>query len=118
MWLKLERRVGSRVQAAIASIAETAGGLHQLATSKGDIMSFSIGTALADARDNRAQTDLLVEGQWIHGQITAVDGFGVVLERPDGSHSVVRVESIAAVEVNAPGATSGRTIPRQMSMAH
>ena len=81
-------------------------------------MSFSIGSALSDARDNKAQADLLVEGQWIHGQITAVDGFGVVLERPDGSHSVVRVESIAAVEVNAPGASSLRSIPRQMSMAH
>jgi sRNA-binding regulator protein Hfq len=80
-------------------------------------MSYTIGTALVDARDNQLQSDLLVEGQWLHGVVTAVDGFGVVLERKDGSHSVVRIESIAAVEVNAPDTVGSRSIPRQMAVA-
>ena len=48
-------------------------------------MSFSIGSALSDARDNKAQADLLVEGQWIHGQITAVEAMGAQL--PYGTRS-------------------------------
>lgn len=42
-------------------------------------MSFTIGTALTDARDNGFEAELLVEGHRLHGKVSAVDGFGVVL---------------------------------------
>ncbi len=63
-------------------------------------MSFTIGTALLDARDNKFPVELLVEGHWIHGEVAAVDGFGVVLSRESTQHSVIRIESIAAINVD------------------
>ena len=44
---------------------------------------------------------VLVEGQWMHGQVAAHDGTGLVLEQVDGTHSVVRTERIAAVNVHS-----------------
>ena len=82
-------------------------------------MSYTIGSALTEARDNKDLAELLVEGHWLHGKVTAVDGFGVVIEREDGSHSVIRIESIAAVELPASSQASSRPIvPRQIAMAH
>jgi len=63
-------------------------------------MSFTIGTALVDARDHKYHVELLVEGHWIHGEVAAVDGFGVVLSRESTQHSVIRLESIAAINVD------------------
>lgn len=68
-------------------------------------MTFSIGTALVDARDHQLAVDLLAEGHWLHGLVTGVDSFGVVLEREDGSHSVVRLECVSAVEVDPSGSS-------------
>jgi sRNA-binding regulator protein Hfq len=72
-------------------------------------MSFTIGTALLDARDNQFPVELLVEGHWIHGEVAAVDGFGVVLSREATQHSVIRIESIAAINVDE----DRSTIPTQ-----
>ena len=81
-------------------------------------MSYTIGTALTEARDNQHRAELLVEGHWLHGQVTAVDGFGVVIEREDGSHSVIRIESIAAVEMPASSHAGSRPmVPRQITLA-
>ena len=81
-------------------------------------MSYTIGTALTEARDNQDRAELLVEGHWLHGQVTAVDGFGVVIEREDGSHSVIRIESIAAVEMPASSQAGSRPmVPRQITLA-
>lgn len=81
-------------------------------------MSYIIGSALTEARDNKDRAELLVEGHWIQGQVTAVDGFGVVIERDDGSRSVIRIESIAAVEMPASSEASSRPmVPRQIAMA-
>jgi len=81
-------------------------------------MSYTIGTALTAARDNEHRAELLVEGHWLHGRVASVDGFGVVLEREDGSQSVIRIESIAAVEVPAPSQASSRPmVPRQIALA-
>jgi sRNA-binding regulator protein Hfq len=63
-------------------------------------MSFTIGTALLDARDHKFPVELLVEGHWITGEVAAVDGFGVVLSRESTQHSVIRIESIAAINVD------------------
>jgi sRNA-binding regulator protein Hfq len=66
-----------------------------------DSMIYTIGTALNRARDNDSRVELLVEGMWVGGHVLAVDGFGVVLEAEQDEHSVVRVESIAAVTVRS-----------------
>ena len=81
-------------------------------------MSYTIGSALTEARDKQDRVELLVEGHWLHGQVTAVDGFGVVIEREDGSHSAIRMESIAAVELPASTEASSRpVVPRQIALA-
>jgi hypothetical protein len=64
-------------------------------------MLYTMGTALSRAAENGHSVALLVEGQWIQGQIAASDGVGVVLESPNGQHSVVRTERISAVTVMA-----------------
>jgi hypothetical protein len=63
-------------------------------------MSFTIGTALVDARDHKLPVELLVEGHWICGRVVAVDGFGVVVRRDDERQAVVRVESVSVVNVD------------------
>ena len=64
-------------------------------------MLYTVGTALSRAADNGHAVGVLVGGCWIRGQVAANDGTGVVLESPDGSHCVVKVELIAAVTVEA-----------------
>lgn len=76
-------------------------------------MDFSIGMALVDARDKELVVDLLVDGQWLNGVVRAVDGSGVLLQREDAIHSVVRIESIAAVKVHPPVLGGSRVPPRQ-----
>jgi sRNA-binding regulator protein Hfq len=67
-----------------------------------DSTLYTIGTALNRARDNGFAVEVLVDGTWLHGQVLAVDGYGVCLRSVDSDqHSVVRVESIAAVTVRA-----------------
>ncbi len=67
-----------------------------------DSVLYTIGTALRRAEDSHSPVHVLVEGQWIHGRIAAVDGHGLVLESVDGDeHSVVRMSSISAVRVAA-----------------
>jgi hypothetical protein len=72
-----------------------------------DSMIYTIGTALNRARDNQLGVQVLVEGQWLGGQVLAVDGHGVLLDSSAGSatgygseHAVVRMESVAAVRVS------------------
>jgi hypothetical protein len=73
-------------------------------------MSYTIGTALERARQLFHTVEVLVDGQWILGTVLANDGVGVVLERDDREHSVVRLESISAVRVAA-GAPMRPQIP-------
>jgi sRNA-binding regulator protein Hfq len=63
---------------------------------------YTIGTALNRAHDNDMSVQVLVEGQWMSGQVLAVDGHGVVLDSADGEHAVIRMGSVAAVRVCAP----------------
>ena len=44
-----------------------------------DSMIYTIGTALNRAQDNALGVQILVEGQWLGGQVLAVDGHGVVI---------------------------------------
>jgi hypothetical protein len=60
---------------------------------------YTIGTALRRAHDNHLPVTLLVEGQWLRGDVAAVDGHGVILELDEHEHSVVRLERISAVRV-------------------
>ena len=66
-----------------------------------DSTLYTIGTALNRARDNGFGVEVLVEGMWLRGQVLAVDGYGVCLHSDEDQHSVIRVESIAAVTVCA-----------------
>ena len=66
-----------------------------------DSTIYSMGTALNRAQDNHVPVALLVEGQWLHGLVAAIDGHGVVLAGEDTEHSVVRMERVSAVRVMA-----------------
>jgi hypothetical protein len=63
---------------------------------------YTIGTALNRAHDNQVAVEILVEGQWLTGQVLAVDGHGVVLDAGPGDHAVIRMGSVSAVRVCAP----------------
>lgn len=67
----------------------------------GSSMQYTIGTALDRARQLFHSVEVLVDGQWLVGTVLASDGTGVVLERDDREHSVVRLERIAAVRIAA-----------------
>lgn len=60
---------------------------------------YTIGTALNRALDNDVPVQVLVEGQWLSGRVAAVDGHGLVLHSDELEHSVVRIETVAAVRV-------------------
>ena len=62
---------------------------------------YTIGTALNRAHDNDLTVQVLVEGQWMSGQVLAVDGHGVVLDSADDGHAVIRMGSVSAVRVFA-----------------
>lgn len=58
---------------------------------------YTIGTALHRAQDNDIQVDVLVDGQWLHGDVSAVDGQGAVLLCEDGGLAMIRIENISVV---------------------
>jgi hypothetical protein len=62
-------------------------------------MLYTMGMAISRAQDLGFDVAVLVEGQWIQGTIAAQDGVGLVLEHDMAEHSVVRMESIAAVRI-------------------
>ena len=62
-------------------------------------MLYTMGMALDRAQQNGFAVRVLIEGEWLEGSIAAYDGTGLVLESPDGVHSVLRSERIAAVTV-------------------
>ena len=64
-------------------------------------MLYTMGMALDRAHENGLDVRVLVDGFWIEGHIAAYDGTGLVMESPDGNHSVVKSERIAAVTVCA-----------------
>jgi hypothetical protein len=68
---------------------------------------YTIGTALRRAHASRLHVDLLVETHWLEGRVLAVDGHGVILEVEETEmHSVVRLESVAAVRVHGAAPTA------------
>ena len=71
---------------------------------------YTIGTALNRAHANHLRVEVLAEGQWLAGLVLAVDGHGVVLTDDDMGHSVIRMESVAAVRVLS-AAPAARTAP-------
>ncbi len=78
----------------------------------------SIATALAYAQEGDQRVDVLVEGHWLRGRVSHVDGFGLVVDRDSGGQSVIRLESIAAVTVAAeePTAPVSPTVVPQRGM--
>jgi sRNA-binding regulator protein Hfq len=66
-----------------------------------DSTLYTIGTALNRARDNQIPVQILVGGEWIAGQVVAVDGFGVVLSSEEREHSVIRIEAVHAVKIGS-----------------
>jgi hypothetical protein len=62
-------------------------------------MQYTIGTALDRAHDAGYPVELLVEGSWVLGSVLVNDGVGVVLEKNDDEHCIVRLDRIAAVRV-------------------
>ena len=66
-----------------------------------DSTLYTIGTALNRACDNAVPVHVLVEGEWLSGQVVAVDGFGVVLSSAESEHAVIRVEAVSAVRIGS-----------------
>lgn len=60
---------------------------------------YTVGTALNRAHDNNVPVQVLVEGQWLTGDVVAVDGHGLVLNTDGLEHSVVRIERVSAVRI-------------------
>lgn len=60
---------------------------------------YTIGTALTRAQGSDVSVDVLVAGSWLHGHVSAVDGHGLVLHGDDDVLSVLRMDSITAVQV-------------------
>jgi hypothetical protein len=72
-----------------------------------DSVLYTVGTALNRAQQNGVTVQVLVEGQWLSGQVAAVDGHGVVLASDDpdhperSEHAVIRMGSVSAVRMFA-----------------
>ncbi len=62
---------------------------------------FTIGTALRRAEDNSVPVEVLVEGQWLRGEIAGLDGDGLVLVTPERTQCVVRNAHISVVRILA-----------------
>lgn len=58
---------------------------------------YTIGTALLRAHDNDVAVDLLIDGKWLHGDVSGVDGQGAVLLCDDGGLAMIRIERISVV---------------------
>jgi hypothetical protein len=65
-----------------------------------DSMIYTMGTALHRAKDLGMRVQILLQGHWLSGRVIDLDGHGLVLEREDTDHVVVRLEIVAAVRVN------------------
>ncbi len=63
---------------------------------------FTIGTALNRAHQEGMAVQVLVEGQWIDGQVAWQDAQGILLVTDMDEHAIVRLASISAVKVLAP----------------
>jgi hypothetical protein len=64
-------------------------------------MLYTMGTALDRAAEHGFLVRVLVDGNWLEGQVAASDGVGVILESSTGQHCVVRTERIAAVQIDS-----------------
>lgn len=58
---------------------------------------YTMGTALSRAQEHRSTVQVLVQGQWMAGRVVGVDGHGLVLERDDTDHAVIRLADVGAV---------------------
>jgi hypothetical protein len=65
-----------------------------------DSMVYTMGTALHRAKDLNMRVQILVQGHWLSGRVIDLDGQGLVIEREDTDHVVVRLDIVAAVRVN------------------
>jgi hypothetical protein len=65
-----------------------------------DSMVYTMGTALHRAKEFNLRVQILVQGHWLSGRVIDLDGQGLILEREDTDHVVVRLEVVAAVRVN------------------
>jgi len=82
-----------------------------------DSMVYTMGTALHRAQQHHMRVQILVQGHWLSGRVIDLDGQGLVLEREDTDHVIVRLEIVAAVRVNgsAPGEDDGMPMPSRVS---
>jgi hypothetical protein len=63
-----------------------------------DSTIFTIGTALRRAENNHLPVEVLVQSHWLRGNVSGLDGHGLVLST-HSEHVVVRLESITAVRI-------------------
>jgi len=76
-----------------------------------DSMVYTMGTALNRAKDLNLRVQILLQGHWLSGRVIDLDGQGLVLEREDTDHVVVRLDVVAAVRVNGSAPDEGDSAP-------
>jgi len=76
-----------------------------------DSMVYTMGTALHRAKEMQMRVQILVQGHWLSGRVIDLDGQGLILEREDTDHVVVRLEIVAAVRVNGSAPDEDGTQP-------
>lgn len=59
---------------------------------------FSVGTLLRRAEDMGTEVRVLVQGTWLAGRVLGCDGLGAVLDDGSGEQSLVRLDSVVAVQ--------------------
>lgn len=81
-------------------------------------MLYTMGMALDRAAEHGFEVKMLVDGQWVEGKVAANDGVGVVVECPDGCHTVVKADRIGAVKIFAESPYQPRIGDRAHSGVH
>jgi hypothetical protein len=77
---------------------------------------FTIGTALNRAHQEGLTVQVLVEGQWLGGQVAWQDAQGVLLVTEMDEHAIVRLAGISAVKVLAASPLQPRLEPAATPM--
>lgn len=70
---------------------------------------YTIGTALRRTQDMGLGVEILVAGEWLAGNVSAVDGQGVILRGGDGEISIVRLAGVDVVRVSDAATFDGRS---------
>lgn len=78
-------------------------------------MQVTVGSALGRAWDQNQQVDLLVDGHWFTGRVSALDGMGVAVDGENFERYVVRLDQVSVVRIRSV-ATETALSPRRADL--